>query len=45
MDVQLNSLYQNSGISKKCGFDTILLQTQQFGGDCWIYYGLGPYNI
>jgi hypothetical protein len=32
MDVQLNSLYRNSGISKKRGFETILLRTLEFGG-------------
>jgi hypothetical protein len=44
MDVQLNSLHQNTGISKDCDYDTSLLQTLEFGGDCWIFYGLGPFN-
>jgi len=41
MDVQLNSLHRNTGISKNCGSDTSSLQTLEFGGDCWIYFGLG----
>jgi hypothetical protein len=44
MDVQLSSLHQNTGISKDCGSDASSLQTLEFGGDCWIYYGLGPFR-
>jgi hypothetical protein len=43
MDVQLNSLHRNTGISKDCNSDTSSLQTLEFGGDCWIFYGLGPF--
>jgi hypothetical protein len=43
MNVQLNSLHRNTGISKDCDSDTSSLQTLEFGGDCWIFYGLGPF--
>ena len=33
MDVQLNSLHQNTGISKNCDSGTRQLQTLEFGGD------------
>ena len=36
MDVQLNSL---------CGSDASSLETLEFGGDCWIYYGLDPFRF
>jgi hypothetical protein len=39
MDVQLNSLHRNTGISKDCDSDTSSLQTLEFGGDCWTFYG------
>jgi hypothetical protein len=42
MDVQLNSLHQNTGISKDCDSDISSLQTLEFAGDYWIFYGLGP---
>jgi hypothetical protein len=32
MDVQLNSLHRNTGISKDCDSDTSSLQTLEFGG-------------
>jgi hypothetical protein len=44
MDVQLNSLHRNTGISKDCDSNTSSLQTLEFGGDCWIFYALGPFN-
>jgi hypothetical protein len=31
------------GISKDRDFDTSSLQTLEFGGDCWIFYGPGPF--
>jgi hypothetical protein len=43
MDVQLKSLHRNTGISKDCDSDTSSLQTLEFGGNCWIFYGLGPF--
>jgi hypothetical protein len=39
MDVQLNSLHRNTD----CDSDTSSLQTLEFGGDYWIFYGLGPF--
>jgi len=45
VDVQLNSLHQNTGISKNCSSDASSLQTLEFGGDCWIYYGLDPFRF
>jgi hypothetical protein len=45
MDVQLNSLHRNTGISKNCDSNSSSLQTLEFGGDCWIYYGLGPFKF
>jgi hypothetical protein len=44
MDVQLNNLHRNIGISKDRDSDTSSLETLEFGGDCWIFYGLGPIN-
>jgi hypothetical protein len=45
MDVQLNSLHRNTNISKNCDSDTSSLQTLEFGGDCWIYYGPDPFKF
>jgi hypothetical protein len=43
MDVQLISLHRNTVISKDYDSDTSSLQTLEFGGDCWIFDGLGPF--
>jgi hypothetical protein len=45
MDVQLTVSIETLVYKKECGPETNLHRTLEFGGDCWIFYGLDSYNI